>query len=296
MKVFYSPEYVTSKTAFDTTRKSGWIAESLDAEPISGVTIVAPEPLTFDEIAAVHDRTYVEAVRTGSPRDLAESQGFEWDPGMWTAVTASNGGAVAAVRAARADGVAGTLSSGLHHARRERGSSFCTFNGLVIAARAALAEGAGSVLIVDLDAHCGGGTHSLIADDDRIRQIDVSVSGIDSYRQSGANTLDIVKQAGDYLKTVQGRLDNVDWAPTLCIYNAGMDPHEKCVIGGLRGIDRTILERREELVFEWCTARSIPVAFSLAGGYVGSELTEEGLVDLHRLTLNAASSVWEETV
>src|SRR6185369_4139490 len=109
----------------------------------------------------------------------AESQGFSWDPGLWRMVLASNGGVVAAARAALQDGVAGSLSSGLHHARHERGAGFCTFNGLALAARAALDAGAGSVLILDLDAHCGGGTTSLIEREPRIWQSDVSVSGLD---------------------------------------------------------------------------------------------------------------------
>ena len=75
-------------------------------------------------------------------------------------VLSSNGGAVAAGLAALEHGVAGSLSSGLHHARREKGAGFCTFNGLVIAAREALTAGARSVLILDFDAHCGGGTRS----------------------------------------------------------------------------------------------------------------------------------------
>src|SRR2546429_582741 len=83
------------------------------------------------------------AVETGLPRDLAESQGFVWGLGLWPMVLASNGGAVAAALAALQEGVAGSLSSGLHHARRGSGAGFCTFNGLVIAARAALAAGAG---------------------------------------------------------------------------------------------------------------------------------------------------------
>ena len=32
-----------------------------------------------------------------------------------------------------ANRVAGSLSSGLHHARADRGNGFCTFNGLVVA-------------------------------------------------------------------------------------------------------------------------------------------------------------------
>jgi hypothetical protein len=34
----------------------------------------------------------------------------------------------------------------------------------------------------------------------------------------------------------------------------------------------------------------LPIAFVLAGGYLGRRLDEEGLVDLHRLTLSAAAT------
>lgn len=46
--------------------------------------------------------------------------------------------------------------------------------------------------------------------------------------------------------------------------------------------------RRERLVFDWCRRRGIPIAFVLAGGYLGPGLDESGLVALHRLTLSAA--------
>ena len=187
--VFYSPKYVGSGYAFDTTRKAKWIADSLAESPIPGIELVEPAPLTRDQVAEVHDPEYVQAVETGEPRSLAESQGFSWDAGLWPMVLASNGGAVAAARAALEDGVAGSLSSGLHHAGYGSGAGFCTFNGLVIAAKAALAAGAKSVLILDLDAHCGGGTASLIAGEPRIRQLDVSVSSYDSYPDSEQSPL-----------------------------------------------------------------------------------------------------------
>jgi hypothetical protein len=58
----------------------------------------------------------------------------------------------------------------------------------------------------------------------------------------------------------------------LCLYNAGMDPYEKCPMGGMPGITRDVLARRERLVFAWCQRRRLPVAFVLAGGYVGPRL------------------------
>jgi acetoin utilization deacetylase AcuC-like enzyme len=291
LKVFYSPDYVAAAESFDTMRKSGWVAESLVSDPIKGVEVVAPRPLEFEEIAGVHDPVYVSAVQTGEPRDLAASQGFTWDLGLWQSVTASTGGVVAAALEAMTNGVSGSLSGGLHHARYARGSGFCTFNGLVIAAKAALLAGVKSVLIIDADAHCGGGTHSLIKDDVRIRQMDVSVDYFDRYNPSGANTLDMVGDADKYMSTLAARLEELqreEWKPDLCLYNSGMDPDERCRIGGLRGMNTEILSQRETMVFEWCGAREIPIAFVLAGGYVGAELSQRELVSLHRRTIEVS--------
>ncbi|HJQ12999.1 MAG TPA: hypothetical protein VJ840_18350, partial [Gemmatimonadaceae bacterium] len=75
----------------------------------------------------------------------------------------------------------------------------------------------------------------------------------------------------------------------LCIYNAGMDPHEDCSTGGLPGITTDVLAEREKIVFDWCAGRKLPIAFVLAGGYAGLKLDKASLVALHRLTLTEAS-------
>jgi hypothetical protein len=69
-----------------------------------------------------------------------------------------------------------------------------------------------------------------------------------------------------------------------------MDPYEGCGIGGLPGITSEILSAREQLVFNWCRERKLAIAFVLAGGYIGDRLSEDGLVNLHRLTLSAATA------
>ncbi|MBC7790112.1 MAG: hypothetical protein H7Z74_09215 [Anaerolineae bacterium] len=291
VNAFYSPTYTSSGHAFDTTRKAKWLADSLADRPISGVELESPEPLAEARLADIHDIEYVRAVRAGVPRVLAESQGFEWDAELWPMVLASNGGAASAALSAMQNRISGSFSSGMHHARRDRGAGFCTFNGLVIAAHAALASGANSVLILDLDAHCGGGTFSLVSNNPRIWHLDVSVDSYDRYTPTERNTLDIVDDAQKYLPTIARRLAELeDSAPRfdLCLYNAGMDAHEDCVLGGLSGITRDILASRERTVFEWCRERRIAAAFVLAGGYKGGRLEEAGLVDLHRLTLYAA--------
>nr|WP_261341221.1 hypothetical protein [Fimbriiglobus ruber] len=179
----------------------------------------------------------------------------------------------------------------MHHAACAHGAGYCTFNGLVLASNAALTAGAESVLILDLDAHCGGGTASLIAKEPRIRHVDVSVCSYDSYPASERARLAVVTSATDYLQEIRRMLGEVDrYGPFgLCLYNAGMDPSEDCSTDGLAGITREVLAERERLVFEWCATRHLPIAFVLAGGYIGPQLNIPGLVALHRLTLSAAS-------
>ncbi|HKT37279.1 MAG TPA: hypothetical protein VJR48_02845, partial [Ktedonobacterales bacterium] len=222
MKLFYSPDYVLAEYAFDTTRKARWVAESLQAEPIAGVEFVAPEPVTEAMLREIHDPAYVAAIRTGEPRALAQSQEFRWDALLWPSVRASTGGAIAAAEVALREGRAGSLSSGLHHARRDRGKGYCTFNGLALAAFHALANGANSVLILDLDAHCGGGTHSLVAQEPRIRHADIAVDPFDSYTPSGGNRFEMVNDAARYLPAVRELLANLegDGSYDLCLYNA----------------------------------------------------------------------------
>jgi len=299
MKVFYSSEYVGSAYAFETTRKAKWVADSLARVPIPGIVLVEPPLLTWEQLVAVHDPAYVRAVQTGIPRHLAESQGFDWDPGLWPMVLSSNGGVVAAALEALQTGLAGSLSSGLHHARRGSGAGFCTFNGLVIAAREALAAGAESILILDLDAHCGGGTASLIAGDPRIRQVDVAVNSFDVYSSSAAGDpggrhvrLRVMQDGDRYLSEIEKELEEIEREGPrfdLCLYNAGMDPFEGCSTGGMKGISHDTLAARERLVCAWCRDRIPAVAFVLAGGYIGWGLDAGGLVALHRLTLAAAA-------
>lgn len=291
-RVFFSPAYVASGFSFDTTRKAKWIAESLTTTPIAGIELAEPLSLTEQQVAEVHTPDYINAVRSGKPVDLAQSQGFTWDAELWPMSLACSGGVVAAALTALSDGVSGAISNGFHHAYASHGSGFCTFNGLVIGAKAALAAGAQRVLILDLDAHCGGGAASLIAADSRIWQLDVAVSSFDYYKRSDRLRLDVVHEASEYLPTINRQLAALDAEAIdfdLCIYNAGMDPHEACVIGGLDGVTKEILAERESQVFGWCRRRGLPIAFVPAGGYTSDALDETALVELHRLTLSQAA-------
>jgi acetoin utilization deacetylase AcuC-like enzyme len=293
MIVYWSPDYVAAAENFDTTRKSRWIIDSLETAPIPDIEIVAPPLLSSSELCLAHSEDYVEAVRWGMPRRLAESQGFHWDPSLWTMARAHSEGIVAALENALKTGEnTGTLSSGQHHASYDSGAGFCTFNGIAIAAKRALRLGAMRVLIIDLDAHGAGGTYSLIAGDDRIHQLDIAVNVYESYRVQRPNTHDFIRTATSYLPALELRLGDLAKLGErfdVCLYYAGMDPHERCEIGGLSGITERILAEREQLVFGWCKKHATPVAFGIGGGYINEDFSREELTGLHRLTLRAAS-------
>jgi acetoin utilization deacetylase AcuC-like enzyme len=296
MRLFYDPTYNATGDSLETVSKAAFLAADLVSNPVPGVDIVSPTPATDGELLGVHDAEYVEAIRTGEPAYLTDGSGVSWDAGLDAAVRASTGGVRDAVLAALEGGanggpsVAGSLSSGLHHARYESGFGFCTFNGLVVGARAALRAGAQRVLVLDLDAHCGGGTASLIEELGltRVEQVDVSVHRFDAYRNIDRARL-YMADGSDYLDVVEGALADIDdpGSIDLVIYNAGMDAHEGA--GGVRGIDSATIARREEIVFSWAAGLGLPTAFVLAGGYLGP-IDMQGLVGLHRLTIEAAAA------
>ena len=292
MKIFYNDGYVAPNHSFDTTRKAAWIADAIHETGVPGVELVDPACFTGlaeQVIESIHDTEYVDALRKGEPEGLASSQGFVWDEGIWEMALNSTAGVLGAVTEALASGSsAGSLSSGLHHARAGEGSGFCTVNGLAGAARHALGLVDGTVVVLDVDAHCGGGTHSLIGHEERIRHLDLSVSSFDSYAAAGDNRLVLLtRDAGRagfdrrYLDELDGFLDQIPDDTGLVVYNAGMDPHPT--------VSSAALTRRENRVAEWCSVNSVPVAFVLAGGYT-HVMAEGQLVALHMKTVRAFSS------
>ena len=293
MKVYYNTDYTASEYAFDTTRKSAEIANYItNVTRIRELEVEDPSyayQLTEKLINKMHSAEYVKAVKTGSPTNLAESQGFEWDESIYTMALAHNAGLVAATQHVLYNNnkVAGSLSSGLHHSSKDNGVGFCTFNGIAIAAQAAHEYGAKRILSLDFDAHCGGGTYSMTRDIGVV-QVDVICSMFDDYDITDDESRyflaheelsydNLIKTALDYSTTL-GPWDFV-------IYNAGMDPYN-C------GVTFQELARREEAVAQWAKANNYPIIFALAGGYTWGNVTMKDLVDLHTLTVRSFAEVF----
>lgn len=238
-----------------------------------------------ESIEILHAPNYVQAIKTGKPTWLAESQGFDWDPNIYKMALAHSSGVVAAVQSALNGRNAGTLSSGLHHASASGGYGFCTFNGLAVGVNAAKKRGANNILILDFDAHFGGGTYSMVGE--TVTHVDVSVEFFDYYEIDETSDMSFRVEASpsNYVDTIADALRFADRKTyDLVIYNAGMDPINS-------DVQCSDLAEREEMVASWIARNNYPSVFTLAGGYEWGSVTSEQIVDLHMLTVSAFTNM-----
>jgi len=153
---------------------------------------VAPEPATDDELAIVHTRRYIEAVRRFSDEPWlpgAMGIGHSDNPaftGMHDAAAAVAGGSLAAMRSILAGDVlhAHHPGGGLHHAMPERAWGFCIYDDPAIAIAAARAAGL-RVLYVDLDVHHGDGVQAVFYRDPGVLTVSIHESGRYLFPETG---------------------------------------------------------------------------------------------------------------
>ncbi len=146
-----------------------------------------PRPATVEELLLVHEREYIDAVRSISGGENvypSARYGFSAagdNPpfkGMYEAALLSTGASMLAADLV-ADGRspnAFNISGGLHHAMANRASGFCTFNDPAIAIAALVAKGM-RVAYVDIDAHHGDGVQHAFYSTDRVLTISLHESG-----------------------------------------------------------------------------------------------------------------------
>jgi acetoin utilization deacetylase AcuC-like enzyme len=246
------------------------------------VKLTRPAPVTEEDLLRVHTPEYIEAIRTGEPRALAQSQKFPWSPELYPSVCLTNGGCLAAARQALRDGVSAALVSGFHHAPADHGEGFCTFNGLVVTIDALVAAGEiRRAAVLDMDLHYGNGTAQLAAT--RPHLLALSLYGNDywdnfAYRdvskrhhQDGENHVSFALPEECNRQQMFQIMDKAlpllaAQKPDVLLYQAGADPYLEDPYSPL-ALDHDDLRARDRRVFEFTKANHIPVAWVLAGGY-----------------------------
>ena len=270
-------------------------------QDLPGVSLQVAPPASDSELALAHTPAYIDAVADGTLAPQAQREiGFPWSPAMAERARRSVGATVAASRVALREGVAGNLAGGTHHAYAGKGSGFCVFNDVAVAARLMQVEHARAagrraaplqVAVVDLDVHQGNGTAHIFGGDHSVFTLSLHGARNFPFRKEPGD-LDVELPDGctdaDYLQALEQALDTLAqrFTPQLVFYLAGADPHEGDRLGRL-ALTHDGLEARDRRVFDWVWQRRIPVTFAMAGGY-GRQLE-----DTVQAQLNTWRVAWE---
>ena len=192
------------------------LREAVERE-LPAIRVREAQPASDGELALVHSPEYITAVAEGllSPAQQREI-GFPWSTRMAGRARRSVGATIAAARAALTEGLAANLAGGTHHAYADRGSGYCVFNDVAVAARLMQAEWHRAqrrllrVLVIDLDVHQGNGTAAIFGDDPTV--FTLSVHGARNFpARKEASDLDVELPDGcgdaDYLQALDAALD-----------------------------------------------------------------------------------------
>jgi len=272
---------------------------------LPGVRVVEASPASDGELALAHDPSWISAVVEGTISAAQQREiGFPWSERMVERARRSVGATIAAARASLFMGerVAANLAGGTHHAFAYKGSGYCVFNDVAVAARLMQAEWHRvhrrllRVIVIDLDVHQGNGTASIFRDDPTVFTLSLHGARNFPFRKE-ASDLDVELPDGctdtPYLAALDVALADAlglhAEPPALAFYLAGADPHENDRLGRLK-ISADGLAERDRRVFDTLRARGIPVAVSMAGGY-GRELATT--VAIQRRTLELAHASWQ---
>lgn len=251
--VFFTPKMVAQFEDFSPSAgKPVKVVDSWNKLNIP-IVIIEPKPATTQEISLAHDPAYVQDILA-----CRKPNGFH---NMLRIVAESLpytvGSMICAAREAiHNEKVAVAPCSGFHHASYKYNAGFCTFNGLVVAARVMLNEGlAKKVGIVDFDMHYGDGTDQIIGELNLKDNIEHYTAGAKFYSAG---------QGEKFLYFIP-KIMNLMEGCDVILYQAGADPHINDPFGGWLTTEQ--LSLRDRLVFLEAKRLKIPIAWNLAGGY-----------------------------
>lgn len=264
------------------------IREALDRSSLTDdVDRVDAQPATNDQLIAVHDEPYVDAIDAVAP-----TQGKEWldndtvmSPGSLRAAKLA-AGAVAQGVTAVVDGAYKRVFCSVrppgHHAEFDRACGFCLFNNVAVGAAHALnAHGIKRVAIVDFDVHHGNGTEDIFSGDDRVLYFSSFQHPLFPHSGFGVVADNIINAPlpGGVGGEAFRKIVTTSWIPRLrafkpelILISAGFDAHTDDPIGGLK---------LTEDDFYFVTKELVNVANDFADGRVVSVL--EGGYDLRAL-------------
>ena len=273
--------------------------------------IVSPRMATDEELALVHDYSYIEAVKAAGkgalPKDVAFNYGLGTEdtpifPNMHEASSLLVGATLTAVDYVLSGKAKHALSlgGGLHHGFRGKASGFCVYNDSSVAIKYMQEKYNVRVLYVDTDAHHGDGVQWTFYDDPNVCTFSIHETG--RYLFPGTGNVNERGQGKGYGYSfnipVDAFTEDESWLdaytqafreiadyfrPDIILTQNGVDSHYYDPLTHLSTtmrIYREIPKLAHEIAHEYCAGRWIAVG---GGGY-----------DIWRVVPRAWALIWLE--
>ncbi len=316
MKIVYSDRYRLDlgSHVFPTIKYSLTASRLLAAGTATPNDFVEPIAVTWEELACVHTREYLDKLQQGrlSLQEIAQME-IPWSPQIVDGFRLMTGGTLLAARIAIEEGAAPAgeepqtavpardaarrwtvvahIGGGFHHASCNHGEGFCMFNDIAIAVRLLKREGLITrAAIVDCDVHDGNGTATIFSGEPSV--FTFSMHQLHNYPASkppGSLDIALDDDTGDeeYLEELGEALPRVFASRAqIVFYLAGADPYAADQLGGLR-LTKNGLRKRDRMVFEAARTARVPLVVTLAGGYARHV---DDTVDIHVATIEEAAA------
>lgn len=289
------------------SRKLKTMEALLSHEAISAAKdqwLISSIPVTMDreDLSRIHTKDYRDRLFSENPEsclmesyELLNEDGSynRYDPdraeaplaGILNQVLKTCAGTYYGALIALEEGFCYYMGGGMHHGHKNFGHGFCPTNDIMAAAARLLEEQkAGSIWIIDADAHKGDGTAEMAGDFDAVKTLSIHMAHgwpMDSQTEEQyPSDVDIPIESGEegtYTKRLLKGMESLEeitpgGKPDLAIVLLGADPYEKDELDSTDTLNLTeeqLLER-DKAICSYLDTRRIPAVYTMAGGY-GSE-------------------------
>jgi acetoin utilization deacetylase AcuC-like enzyme len=262
---------------------------------ITEENLFSPDMLEEKWIMLTHDKIYWEKLKHLKLSYQEERRtGFPLSAQLVERELRIAKGTIDCCHFAMEQGVAFNIAGGTHHAGSNWGEGFCLLNDQAIAANYLLNKNlASSILIIDLDVHQGNGTAEIFEHNSKVFTFSMHGEKNFHFRKERSN-LDIGLDDGisdhEYLEILKNKLPQLfsEVKPDFVFFLSGVDVLKTDKLGKL-ALSKAACKERDQLIFQACQSRNIPVQVSMGGGY-SPDIKD--IVDAHCNTYKTAYDIF----